>query len=63
MKALTVLGTLAMFLVGGGILAHGLPGLPHGLPPAAGMLLDAFIGAAAGAAALAVVAGVQRFRR
>lgn len=25
MKALTVLGTLAMFLVGGGILAHGLP--------------------------------------
>ena len=27
MQLLTVLGTLAMFLVGGGILAHGLPGM------------------------------------
>ena len=26
MKALTVIGTAAMFLVGGGILMHGLPG-------------------------------------
>lgn len=31
MKALSVLGTLAMFLVGGGILAHGSPHLHHGL--------------------------------
>lgn len=29
MKALTVVGTLAMFLVGGGILIHGIPGLEH----------------------------------
>ena len=34
MKSLSVLGTAAMFLVGGGILAHGLPFLHHltGLP-------------------------------
>ena len=29
MKTLTVVGTLAMFLVGGGILVHGLPPLQH----------------------------------
>ncbi len=29
MKALTLVGTLAMFLVGGGILIHGIPGLEH----------------------------------
>jgi predicted DNA repair protein MutK len=30
MKALSVAGTAAMFLVGGGILTHGLPWLHHG---------------------------------
>lgn len=29
MKTLTVVGTAAMFLVGGGILAHGTPGMEH----------------------------------
>jgi len=29
MKALSVIGTAAMFLVGGGILMHGLPGAHH----------------------------------
>jgi uncharacterized protein len=29
MKTLTVVGTAAMFVVGGGIVAHGLPGLGH----------------------------------
>jgi predicted DNA repair protein MutK len=29
MKGLTIVGTAAMFLVGGGILTHGLPGLEH----------------------------------
>ncbi|MBW8362963.1 MAG: DUF808 domain-containing protein [Rhizobium sp.] len=33
MKSLSVLGTAAMFLVGGGILIHGLPGT-HGILPA-----------------------------
>ena len=31
MKALTVIGTAAMFLVGGSILVHGLPALHHGV--------------------------------
>ncbi len=31
MKALSVLGTAAMFLVGGGILVHGVPALHHGI--------------------------------
>jgi predicted DNA repair protein MutK len=31
MKLLSVLGTAAMFLVGGGILAHGMPWLEHGI--------------------------------
>jgi predicted DNA repair protein MutK len=31
MKALSVAGTAAMFLVGGGILVHGIPGLEHWL--------------------------------
>ncbi len=31
MKLLSVVGTLAMFLVGGGILLHGVPGLEHNL--------------------------------
>ena len=29
MKSLSVVGTAAMFLVGGGILAHGIPWLHH----------------------------------
>src|SRR5690606_1363356 len=39
MKGLSVVGTIAMFLVGGGILAHGLPGFEawlHNLLPSAG---------------------------
>ncbi len=35
MKALSVAGTAAMFLVGGGILTHGVPWLHHGIQAAA----------------------------
>lgn len=35
MKTLTVAGTAAMFLVGGGILTHGIPPLHHGIAHAA----------------------------
>ncbi len=35
MKALTVIGTAAMFLVGGGILVHGIPAVHHGIAHAA----------------------------
>ena len=54
MKALTVIGTLAMFLVGGGILTHGVPPLHHLLEgvssaagfigPLLGAMLDALVG-------------------
>jgi predicted DNA repair protein MutK len=36
MKLLSVLGTAAMFLVGGGILAHGIPWIAHGVERFAG---------------------------
>ena len=62
MKALTVVGTAAMFLVGGGILMHGLPGshdIVHAVEAAAGplalvatSLLDLLLGILAGALAL-----------
>ena len=72
MKTLSVVGTAAMFLVGGGILAHGIPGIEgwiEGLARAAGsvavaggvlealvpMAVNAGVGIAAGALALAVL--------
>ncbi len=72
MKALTVIGTAAMFLVGGGILMHGLPGshdLVHAVEVAAGplalvatSLLDMLLGIVAGALALAAMKLVERLR-
>jgi uncharacterized protein len=72
MKALTVIGTLAMFLVGGGILTHGVPPLHHlleGVSAAAGFIgplleamLDALVGVVAGAVALAVMTLAGRLR-
>ena len=65
MKALAVIGTAAMFLVGGGILTHGLPPVHHAIEAAAaatGMLaavtplvLDMAFGIACGALALLAV--------
>src|SRR5262245_47899501 len=69
MKALSIAGTAAMFLVGGGILVHGIPGLqgwieslPKGgwLRLTTSLLLDAVVGVAAGTVALAAWRGVQR---
>ena len=70
MKTLAVAGTAAMFLVGGGIIAHGVPALQHaidGLTDDAGawghvvgLLLNAGVGLVAGAAVLAVVRLVKR---
>ncbi len=73
MKTLSVVGTAAMFLVGGGILSHGIAPLRHAIEAwvvDAGVLVaallpllaDALIGVAAGALVLAVVTGVQRLR-
>ncbi|MBS1144046.1 MAG: hypothetical protein H6R14_1452 [Proteobacteria bacterium] len=65
MKALTVIGTVAMFLVGGGILVHGLGPVHHGIAhlaeqvgPLGGvvaMTLDGLVGIVGGALALAGV--------
>ena len=73
MKALSVAGTAAMVLVGGGIIVHGVPPLHHAVEQVAEgfgpfalpfiLLADALVGIAAGAVALAVVTGVQKLAR
>lgn len=65
MKALSVLGTAAMFLVGGGILVHGIAPLHHGIVQFAGVagplagllaaLCDGIFGVIAGAVVLGLV--------
>ena len=78
MKALSVLGTAAMFLVGGGILVHGVPALHHGieamaaavaLGPLGGLwqgltsvLLNGLAGVVAGAVVVGLLALVRRIR-
>ena len=72
MKFLSIAGTAAMFLVGGGILTHGIPlihqwieafskGLGSPLSAVAPTLLDGVVGIIAGAAVLAVVGVVKKF--
>lgn len=59
MKALSVVGTAAMFMVGGGILVHGWPWLHHAIEGVAqhlGGLLGGLVSSAAGAV-LGIVAG------
>ncbi|MCB2252867.1 DUF808 domain-containing protein [Pseudomonas chlororaphis] len=69
MKSLSVIGTAAMFMVGGGILTHGVPALHHGIEAITARtaealggvslimptLLNAVAGIVAGAAVLVVV--------
>ena len=73
MKTLAVVGTAAMFLVGGGILVHGIPVLHHaiqallaGMPGLAQQLLSALaeagVGVLAGALLVAAMALFQRLR-
>ena len=72
MRTLSIAGTAAMFLVGGGILAHGIPGLHHALEgavaglPANGLLIAAaqgVVGIVLGAVAVLAVQAFVRFRR
>jgi predicted DNA repair protein MutK len=78
MRALSIAGTGAMFLVGGGIIAHGLPVIHDALHAAgrsldsshaawwlvpAGLLVDAAVGVAAGLLAVGGVGIGRRFRR
>jgi predicted DNA repair protein MutK len=73
MKLLSIAGTAAMFLVGGGILTHGIPGLHdwvhekaeafHYVPGASTLLqtlADVLVGVAAGALVLLLVGAVKR---
>lgn len=76
MKSLAVAGTAAMFLVGGGIIVHGVPPLAHAIESAGAVvagwplgrvweflathLLEALVGAVVGAVALGVWTLVQR---
>jgi uncharacterized protein len=73
MKGLSVLGTAAMFLVGGGILVHGVPGFEgfiHHLLEGAGktgelllaMLADGVVGVVAGGVVVALVTGYRKVR-
>ena len=72
MKALSVLGTAAMFLVGGGILVHGVPVLGHGIEdfaatlgwvgPLVSSLVGAVVGLLAGGVVVAVVGLWARMR-
>ncbi len=68
MKVLAVLGTAAMFLVGGGILVHGIPPLHHVLHEVkltleyagAGFLADPLVGAFTGLVAGALAVGLMQ---
>jgi len=74
MKGLSVAGTAAMFLVGGGILVHGIAplhlaiehlaeGMAAGMGTVVSLVLDALVGVAAGAVVLGGVTLAQRMRR
>ncbi len=65
MKALSVAGTAAMFLVGGGILVHGVPVLGHAIESlvhdmggGAGLLVSSLLNGLAGVVAGAIVLGL-----
>ncbi|MTH48042.1 DUF808 family protein [Intestinirhabdus alba] len=73
MKVLSVVGTLAMFLVGGGIVVHGIGPLHHGIEQfahrqgaIAGLLLPSLVnlalGFVIGAVVVALVKGIARVR-
>lgn len=60
MKALSVIGTIAMFLVGGGIFAHNLLAIHHfveklGIPPHLSFLVDLVVGIVVGIIACLVL--------
>lgn len=72
MKFLSVAGTIAMFLVGGGILVHGVPALYHSVADLShltgmfssltGALLNGVVGLLAGALVVAILMLFQKLR-
>lgn len=65
MRGLSILGTAAMFLVGGGILVHGIPSLHHWIEHTGmwAILWNGLVGIAAGALCLAVISAAHRIFR
>ncbi len=71
MKFLSVAGTIAMFTVGGSIIAHGIPAIEHfikalvgtgALAGVWGFVLEGLVGVAVGAVCVALWMGVQKIR-
>jgi predicted DNA repair protein MutK len=71
MKTLSIAGTIAMFLVGGGIVTHGIPSLHHWIEEfshhlggffgaLASPVIDAIVGVLVGAVIVAVVMGAKK---
>jgi predicted DNA repair protein MutK len=66
MKALSLAGLIAIFLVGGGIVAHGVPFIHHfaeGKPAPLKMLIDGGTGLVVGSIVVALVMFVQKLRK
>lgn len=69
MRLLTIAGTVAMFLVGGGILTHGIPPLHDWIHHVAGgsslvaTAIDGVVGIVAGGLTLVTVSLIQRVKR
>ncbi len=74
MKALSFFGTLAMFLVGGSILLHGVPSIAHGVEALTAPLnamaraftnigMEGIVGFATGAIIVGLVHGLSKLRR
>lgn len=71
MKFLSVAGTIAMFTVGGSIIAHGIPMIEHAIKAIVGtgalsgvwgFVLEGLVGVAVGAICVALWMGVQKIR-
>ncbi len=71
MKFLSVAGTIAMFTVGGSIIAHGIPQIEHAIKAIIGtgalaflwgFLLEGLVGVVVGAICVALWMGVQKLR-
>ncbi|AGX86554.1 DUF808 domain-containing protein [Candidatus Symbiobacter mobilis] len=70
MQAISLLGMVAMFLVSGGILAHGIPAIEHGIDhisamagwaaPVVALGADALVGLVAGVLALGIALAAKR---
>lgn len=72
MKGLSFFGTLAMFLVGGGIIAHGIPVIHHAVeaakvwlvnPTLGALIANLLIGLVAGSICLVAINGVKALRK